>query len=168
MPNFTESFLEFLLKCRYIAESKVFLNAVSAEKDNIGLITTQVDRNQDQEYVDGSVMHKVIFTIQNYKIVEFDPVDPSSIGGNVNIESLLDAQQVIDYIETCNRKGLFPCFGEGYSVERMESTYLTPSTPTITEANNPLAKFQIPIAVYVFDETGTLWNEQESEDEQQN
>ena len=72
-------------------------------------------------------------------------------------ESLLEVQSLIDWIAEQQKKRNYPDFGNDYEVERIETTYLTPSTPAIDSTATPeIAKYSIPIVCYVMDYTEAI------------
>lgn len=74
------------------------------------------------------------------------------LAGNENVEELLDVQKICDYIDESELNGVYPDYGNNITVELIEAVYKSPSTPAIdTNGQNPLAKYQIPIAVSVYE-----------------
>ncbi len=152
--DFITPFAEYLLTCESVKNNKLFLNAVNIEDGAKQIVTSEIDRSQDKEYIDGSVLHKVIFTLFDFKNISFSAILKKMLKKNKNIESILEVQTLIDWISEQNKKRNFPNFGDDYKVERIETTYLTPSTPSIE--NSDLAKFSIPIVCYVMDYTEAI------------
>lgn len=148
--DFVTPFINFLLTDDEISKNKLFVNAVKASANNIGVVTSAIDRNQSQHFVDGSWRHTLTFTINNYKPISQQQLMTASISGNLNIENLIDPQKIIDFIEQSNENGNFPYFGTDYEVEEMRSVNLTPPTPTVTDTDNPLAKFALPIEIVIY------------------
>lgn len=155
--DFITPFIEYIMQCQSVGQNKLFLNAVNAQHGVKQLVTSQIDRAQDKEFTDGSVEHKVIFTLFDFKSISFNAIVKSMLKKNKNIESLLEVQSFIDWINEQERKGNYPDFGEDYEVIRIETTYLTPSTPAIDGATAPeTAKYSIPIVCYVMDYTEAI------------
>lgn len=156
--DFITPFTEYILQCDSVKNNKLFINAVTKAQDGAKqLVTSQIDRAQDKEYVDGSVLHKVIFTVFDFKSISFNAIVKSMLKKNKNIESLLEVQALIDWIAEQQKKRNYPDFGNDYEVERIETTYLTPSTPAIDSTATPeIAKYSIPIVCYVMDYTEAI------------
>ena len=143
--NFTKPFLEWLLKSDYVKENKLFLNAIQAENNNIGVVTQQISRKDVKHFVDGSKWYKVTFTVFDYKSISFNGLVSTLLKNNENIEDLMDVQKIIDYVESAPD---YPYFGDKYEVQAVYPAYLTPSTPTI---DNSLGRYSVPIVCEVFE-----------------
>ena len=156
--DFITPFTEYILQCDSVKNNKLFINAVANAQDGAKqLVTSQIDLAQDKEYVDGSVLHKVIFTVFDFKSISFSSIVKSMLKKNKNIESLLEVQSLIDWISKQEKKRNYPDFGSDYEVEKIETTYLTPSTPAIDSTATPeTAKYSIPIVCYVRDFTEAI------------
>ena len=150
--DYVTPFIKWLLKSDYVKNNKIFLNAVEAQDNNIQIVTQQIVKNQDKEYVDGSVLHRVIFTVFDFKSIAFNQLVKTMIEKHENIEDLLEAGQINEYVISQNKKKDFPEFGEKYEVQRIYPEYLTPSTPSI-DNTALLAKYSIPIVCEVLDYT---------------
>ena len=72
MTDFITPFAKYILQCKSVSENKLFINAVHAQDGVKQLVTSQIDRAQDKEFVDGSVLHKVIFTIFDFRSISFN------------------------------------------------------------------------------------------------
>lgn len=70
--NYVSPFVKWLLQSEYIKKNKLFLNAVEAQDSNIQIVTQQIARNEDKRYIDGSVLHKVRFTVFDFKSISFN------------------------------------------------------------------------------------------------
>ena len=155
--NFVAPFINFLLECEYISKNKLFLNAISGDINAIQIVTSEIDRKQDKEFVDGSVLHKVLFTVFDYKSISFNQLVRTMLENNENINDLEDTQNIVDFIVEQEKQRNYPDFGSDYEVEKIEPTYLTPTTPSIdSTGQNPLAKYSIPIVCHVMDYTGAI------------
>ena len=158
MTDFITPFAKYILQCKSVSENKLLINAVHAQDGVKQLVTSQIDRAQDKEFVDGSVLHKVIFTIFDFRSISFNALVQTMVQKDQNLENLLKVQELIDWISEQNKAGNFPDFGEKYKVEKITTPYLTPSTPSITMAPAPeLAKYSVPIECYVMDYTEAIW-----------
>ena len=117
--DFITPFAEYLLTCESVKNNKLFLNAVNIEDGAKQIVTSEIDRSQDKEYIDGSVLHKVIFTLFDFKNISFSAILKKMLKKNKNIESILEVQTLIDWISEQNKKRNFPDFGDDYKVERI-------------------------------------------------
>lgn len=138
--DFVTPFIEWLLQCEYIQNNKLFLNAVDAKDNNIQIATQQVQKVQ--EYIDGSGMYKIVFTLFDYKSISFYPILKTIIDNNENVCDLLTAQKINDFVVEKENEQNYPNFGDNYEVQRIYPQYVTPSMPSI---DNSLAKYSIPI-----------------------
>ncbi len=156
--DFITPFTEYILQCDSVKKNKLFINSIANAQDGAKqLVTSQIDRAQDKEYVDGSVLHKVIFTVFDFKSISFNAIVKSMLKKNKNIESLLEVQSLIDWLSEQEKQKKYPDFGSDYEVIKLETTYLTPSTPAIDNTATPeVAKYSIPIACYVMDYTEAI------------
>lgn len=153
--DYITPFLEWLLKSDYIKNNKLFLNAIEAADNNIQIVSQQISRSQDKRFCDGSVLHKVIFTVFDFKSISFNQLVKTMIDRNENVTDLLEAGQIIDYVKEQNKKGIYPDFGDGYEVQEIYTSYASPSTPSI---DNALARYSIPIICEVMDYTeSSIW-----------
>lgn len=136
----------------YIKNNKLFLNAVQATERNIQIVTQQIAKNQDIEYIDGSVLHKVVFTVFDYKSISFNQFIASMGTGNQNVDSLLEAGNIINFVEQMEKEQNYPDFGEKFEVQKIYCAYSTPSTPSVDSSISPaLAKYSIPIVCEVLE-----------------
>ena len=157
--DFISPFVDFLRTCDSISSNKLFLNCVQNSERNIKqLVTSQIDRSQDVEYVDGSVRHKLIFTLFDFKSISFNALihELSASEKNENIETLLEVQDLIEWIAEQDKAKNYPDFGENYEVEKLECAYLSPSTPTFDNNIPEIAKYSIPIVCYLMDYTEAI------------
>ena len=91
--DFITPFTEYILQCDSVKNNKLFINAVIKAQDGVKqLVTSQIDRTQDKEYVDGSVLHKVIFTVFDFKSISFNAIVKSMLKKNKNNERLHEVQ----------------------------------------------------------------------------
>lgn len=148
--DYVTPFLKWLLNSDYIRGNKLFLNAVEAKDNNIQIVTQQITRSQDKEYVDGSVLHRIVFTIFDFKSISFNQLVKTMVENAENVVDLLEAGQIIDYVEQRNKEKDFPDFGKDFEVQRIYSEYESPSTPSV-DGTAQLAKYSIPIVCEVLD-----------------
>lgn len=147
--NLVVPFLKWLIECPKIKNNKLFLNAVESENNAIQVVTEQINQNEDIEYVDGSIKHRVVFTIFDFKSIGFNQLVKTMIENNENVEDLLDVGEIADWVRQKDLEYDFPDFGDGFFCEKVYPVYLTPSTPSIDEN---LAKYSIPIVCEVIEE----------------
>lgn len=146
--DYTSPFIKWLLQSEYIKNNKLFLNTVQAQDNNIQIVTQQIARNEDKRFVDGSVLHKVRFTIFDFKSISFNQLIKNMLDSNENISDLLEVGNINDFISDMDAKGNYPDFGKGYEVQSIYCEYNTPSTPTI---DNNLARYSIPVVCEVLE-----------------
>lgn len=146
--NFITPFLEWLIQCPTVAQNRVFLNAINAADDDIQVVTQEVSRAEDKEYIDGSVLHRVVFTIFNFKSISFNMLVKNMISRQENVQDLLAVGDISDWVVQQERLKNYPVLPEGYEIERIYPIYRTPSTPTI---DNELARYSIPIVCEVLE-----------------
>ena len=149
--DYTTPFLKWLLTCPDVEKNKIFLNAVTADKEAKAIVTQQIATREDVRYIDGSVLHTVRFTLFDYKSIAFNQLVKSKLEGNENLEVLLETGGLNDWIENQNEKMNFPDYGEGFEVQEIRPDYLTPSTPSI-DTGELIAKFSIPITMKVLED----------------
>ena len=154
--DFITPFAKFIMQCESVKNNKLFLNFVEKQKDGIKqIVTSQIDRAQDKEYVDGSVLHKVIFTVFDFKSIGFNALI-TDLSKNENIETLLEVQDFIDWLAEQERLKNYPDFGADYKVEKLETSYLSPSTPAFDSNAPDIAKYSIPIVCWLWDYTEAI------------
>lgn len=147
--DYTSPFVKWLLQSEYIKKNKLFLNAVQAQDSNIQIVTQQISRNEDKHFVDGSVLHKVRFTVFDFKSISFNQLVKNMLDSNENISDLLEVGNINDFISDMEESGNYPDFGKGYEVQSIYCEYSTPSTPTI---DNNLARYSIPVVCEVLED----------------
>lgn len=153
--DYITPFIQWLLTCPYVRKNKVFANALQAQKDNIQIVTQQISRSQDKRYIDGSVLHRIIFTVFDYKTVSFNQLVKTTVDKNENVVSLLETRQLIDWVAEQRKSGNYPTFGSGYEVQDIYTEYSSPSTPSIDNSTTPaLARYSLPIICEVLEYGG--------------
>lgn len=148
--DYTVPFLKWLIKCPDISKNKLFFNAITANKETKAIITQQVQKSEDVEYIDGSIQHTVRFTLFDYKSIGFNQLVKSKIENNENVSALLETGNLNSWIEQQNKAQFFPDYGSNFEVQEIRPEYLTPSSPSI-DANEMIAKYSIPITMKVLD-----------------
>lgn len=138
--DFITPFIKWLLQNDYIKKNKLFLNAVKAEDNSNQIVTQQVQKVS--EYIDGSVLYRVIFIVFGYKSVSYNQLFKTKLDGNENIADMRTIQEVSDFVSEQENRRNYPDFGDGYEVQTIYPQYITPGTPSI---DNALAKYSIPI-----------------------
>lgn len=146
--DYVTPFIQWLIKSDYIKNNKLFLNAAEATDSNIQIVSQQISRNEDKHYVDGSVLHKVKFTVFDFKSISFNQLLKTMLDRNENISDLLEVGNINEYVKSQDEAGVYPDFGKGFEVQSIYCEYSTPSTPTI---DNSLAKYSIPIVCEVLE-----------------
>jgi hypothetical protein len=150
--DYVATCIKWLLKSEYIKKNKLFLNAAEAKDNSIQIVTQEISRSQDKKYVDGSVLHKVIFTIFDYKSISFNSLLQSALEKNENIADLLEVGNIPDFVAEMENKNDYPDFGAGFEVQSVYCENSTPSTPVIDNNVFPaLAKFSVPIVCEVLE-----------------
>lgn len=153
--DFLTPFLNWLLTCPYIRKNKVFLNTLKAQDSNIQIVTQQIARSQSKNFVDGSHLHRVIFTVFDYKSPSFNQLVKTMLENNENVADLLDCGNLIDWVEEQRKTRNFPQFTGNFECYDIYTEYLTPSTPTTDNSGNaPLSRFSTPIICEVFENGG--------------
>ena len=154
--DFITPFAKFIMQCESVKNNKLFLNFVEDQQNGIKqIVTSQIARAQDKEYVDGSVLHKVIFTIFDFKSIGFNALI-ADLSKNENIETLLEVQDFIDWLTEQEKAKKYPDFGADYKVEKLETGYLSPSTPAFDNNTPYIAKYSIPIVCWLWDYTEAI------------
>lgn len=150
--DYTTPLIKWLLKSEYVKKNKLFLNAATAQNNNIQIVTQQVSRNEDKEYVDGSILHKVRFTVFDFKSISFNQFAAAMLNKNENLEDLLSIGNITDFVKQKDSEGDFPDFGENFEVQRIYCEHLGSPTPAIDNSlSPPLAKYSIPITCEVLE-----------------
>lgn len=150
--DFTTPFIQWLLQSPYFKKNKLFLNAVEAKDNNLQIVTQQISKNQDIEYIDGSVLHRVIFTVFDYKSIQFTQLVKTMLDKNENITDLLEVGNINEFVAQMEKEKNYPDFGDKYEVQKIYCEYLTPSSPSIDSSFSPaLAKYSIPIICEVLE-----------------
>lgn len=148
--DYITPFIKWLLKSDYIKNNKLFLNAVEAKNNNIQIVTQQISKDEDKEYVDGSVLHRIHFTLFDYKSIQFHQLFNAMLEQNENVEKLLEVGNINDFISQKEKEGDYPDFGDSFEVQNIYCKYHTPSSPAI-DGNLSLAKYSIPVVCEVLE-----------------
>ncbi len=155
--DYISPFITWLSQSDYIRNNPLFLNALSAKNNNIQIVTQQIATADCIEYVDGSVLKTIIFTVFDYKSISFNQLVATMLNSNENIDKLLQVGNIPDFVVQMNTEGNFPAFGDGIEVQSILPANLTPSTPTIDSSSSPsLAKYSIPIVCKFIDYTNAI------------
>lgn len=150
--DFVTPFINWLLKCDYIKNNKLFLNAVEADDNNVQVVTQQIPENQVIKYIDGSKKYPITFNINQYKSISYNQIVKSMVGANENISDLIDVSKIIEFVKDMESKRDYPIFSENIVVEKIYCQYNTPSTPTIDSSYSPaLARFTLPVICEVYE-----------------
>ena len=148
--DYVTPFIKWLLKSDYIKKNKLFFNAAKANNNNIQIVTQQISKDEDKEFVDGSVLHRILFTVFDYKSVQFNQLVKTKLEQDENLENLLAVGNINEFIAQMEKNGDYPVFGDKYEVQKIYSKYLTPSSPSF-DTTLSLAKYSIPIICEVLE-----------------
>lgn len=150
--DYITPFIKWLLTCPYVRKNKVFANAMQASKDNIEIVTQQISRSQDKCYIDGSVLHRVVFTVFDYKSISFNQLVKTMVDKNENVANLLETRKLIDWIAEQRKNGKYPDFGRNCVVQDVYTEYSSPSTPSVDNTTTPaIARYSLPVICEVLD-----------------
>ena len=156
--DYITPFITFMMECDALKESTFFMDAAEAKTGHTQICTNSADKTLDVEYADGSVDRQIVFTLFDYRAVDYLGLIQEKLERDGNIENLVDVQSVIDWVTLQNRQKHFPDFGDDYEVTRIESLYFSPQTPTIDKDGlaPAIAKYSIPIRIYFTDYTEAI------------
>lgn len=122
-------------------------------------MTLANDKQMDKPYIDGSVLKRYTFTIQDFRSVAFNALNALNIGGNENVEDMLDCQGLIDWITEQATQQNYPNFGDKCLIESMEALTDNPDMNGIQAAGGlNLAKYSVNIRIEYLDISQKIWN----------
>ena len=117
------------------------------------------DKAVDTPYIDGTVLKRYTFTIQDYRSIAFNPINPYNVGNNENVEDILDFQGVIDWITEQAAAGNYPDFGNKCEIESMTALSDNPNMNGVQTAGGlVLAKYSVNIRIEYLDKTERIFN----------
>lgn len=150
--DYLTPFLSWLMACPYVASNKLFAAAAEAKDGALQVVSQQVNRSEDREYVDGSVLHRVLFTVFDHKNLAFSRLVAQKIEADQNVDALLDTTQLIEWVDAQNKNRNFPTFGARFEVQRVYTSATTPSTPALDMSSSPtVARYSVPVVCEVLE-----------------
>ena len=151
--------IDFLLTCDLIRNSPLYFNFVDAKDKSKEFVTSANDKVVDRPFIDGSVLRRYTFTIQDYRAIAFDALRALNVENNENVEDMLDFQGFIDWITEQAATENFPNFGEDCRVESMIALTSNPNMNGIQNIGGlDLAKYSVSVQIEYLDLTQTIWN----------
>ena len=154
-----QAVIDFLLTCPLIQNSPLYFNFVEAEDKRKQFLTMSNDKAVDTPYIDGTVLKRYTFTIQDYRSIAFNPINPYNVGNNENVEDMLDFQGFIDWITEQADADNYPDFGTECQIESMKALTDNPDMNGVQTAGGlSLAKYSVSIQIEYLDMSDTLWN----------
>ena len=151
--------IKYLLQCPTVRNNPLFFNFAD-ERDNSNQIVTRGDDTiLDKPFVDGSVLKQFSFVMLIYKSVAYNPVVKSEGYVDENVTDLSEVQELLDWVVEQNDNKHFPNFGESCIIESVEPTTNRPQLNGVdTEAQPPLAQYQVIFNIKYLDISKTIWN----------
>lgn len=146
--NFTTPLINWLCQNDIISANPLFLNASKSQDNAIQIVTEQISKQDDIEYIDGSILHKITFTLFDYQSISFNQLVKTMIDKNENVADLLTLGNIAEWVREQDKNGNYPDFGSEYEVQKIYPVYLSPSTPSI---DNGMAKYSVPIVCEVLE-----------------
>lgn len=154
-----QAVIEYLLACPLVKNSPLYFNFVEAQDKDKQFITLANDKIVDRPFIDGSVLKRYTFTIQDFRSVAYNALNALNIGGNENVEDMLDCQGLIDWITEQAADENYPDFGDKCIIESMEALTDNPDMNGVQSAGGlNLAKYSVNIRIEYLDITKKIWN----------
>lgn len=154
-----QAVIEFLLTCPLIQNSPLYFNFVEAKDKNKQFLTLANDKMVDKPFIDGSVLRRYTFTIQDFRSVAFNALNALNVGGNENVEDMLDCQGLIDWITEQAAQQNYPNFGNDCLIESMEALTSNPDMNGVqADGSLFLAKYSVNIRIEYLDKSQKIWN----------
>lgn len=154
-----QAVIEFLLTCPLVQNSPLYFNFVEAKDKDKQFLTLANDKQVDKPFIDGSVLKRYTFTIQDFRSVAFNALNMFNVGGNENVEDMLDCQGLIDWITEQADLRNYPDFGDKCLIESMEALTDNPDMNGIQAAGGlNLAKYSVNIRIEYLDTSKKIWN----------
>ena len=153
-----EAVVEFLLTCPYIQSSPLFYNFGKEESDNKQLITHANDVKLNVPFIDGSVRKRFTFTIIDYKAVAYRAIPTRSGATDENLDSELEVQQLIEWVDEQEEARNYPNFGNDCVVEELRAVTEQPNLNSVNRSVTPaLAKYSVSITIDYIDYSKAIW-----------
>lgn len=156
--DFITPFVQFMMKCEALKKSTFFMDAANAQTGSTQICTNSADKTLDVEYADGSIDRQIVFTLFDYRAIEYLGLVQEKLERDGNIENIVDVQSVINWVALQNKQKNFPDFGDEYEVTKIECLHFAPQTPTIDKdgLTPAIAKYSIPIRIHFTDYTEAI------------
>ena len=90
--------ITWLQDCPQIRNTPLYFNFLEADDNSKQFVTSENDKAVNKPCIDGSVLKRYTFTIQDYRSISFNPLMMGAIELNENVEDILDFQGFIDWI----------------------------------------------------------------------
>lgn len=149
--------INLLLTCPLVQNSPLYFNFVEAKDKDKQFLTLANDKQVDKPFVDGSVLKRYTFTIQDFRSVAFNALNALNVSGNENVEDMLDCQGLIDWITEQAAQENYPDFGDKCLIESMEALTDNPDMNGVQAAGGLiLAKYSVNIRIEYLDITNKI------------
>lgn len=147
-----QSTLAFLKTCPAMAGVFSF-QGIESSGSAIQVLTQAGEQTAVKTFIDGSKEKNFDFVVCFYRPISSMPYIPSVGTGNASLESLIDVQDLIDWLDEKSEKREFPDFGTNRSVSRIYSLNTEPQLLWIDSEhyNPPLAKYTVTLRVEYMD-----------------
>lgn len=147
-----QAVITFLLTCPLVQNSPLYFNFVEAQDKDKQFVTLANDIMVNKPFIDGSVLKRYTFTIQDFRSVAYNALNALNIGGNENVEDMLDCQGLIDWITEQAEAENYPDFGDKCLIESMEALTDNPNMNGIQQSGGlNLAKYSVNIRIEYLD-----------------
>lgn len=153
--------ITWLQDCPQIRNTPLYFNFIEADDNKKQFVTSENDKAVNKPYIDGSVLKRYTFTIQDYRSISFNPLMMGAIAieQNENVEDILDFQGFIDWITEQADAENYPDFGEDITIESLKALTDNPALNGIQTAGGlNLAKYSVSIQFEYLDTSQTIWN----------
>lgn len=153
-----QAIIDFLLTCPTIQSNPLFFNFINAKDKSKQIITGAVDNSVNENYIDGSVKRRYLFSIVDFCSISYQSIPKVPGLSTENVADLKLVQDLLDWINQKGDEGTYPDFGEDCIIEEMHTTTDTPNlNGTDTSVTPALAKYSISIQIDYLDTSKMLW-----------
>lgn len=151
--------LTFLADCPQIKDNPLYFNFINAKDNHNQMLPMANDKALERKYVDGSQKRRYSFTLLTFKsITELALVQEEDIS-NENIDDMLDAQGLIDWIDEQNEARHYPNFGEKCIIEEISTTTDNPRFEGVNPDVTPeLGLYSVTIQIDYIDYSKAIWS----------
>ncbi|MCH5210438.1 MAG: hypothetical protein J1F01_05675 [Oscillospiraceae bacterium] len=154
-----QAVIDFLLNCEEFKNSQLYFNYVNAKDGAKGVITLATDKATQKPYIDGSVMKRYQFTIQDNRSISANPLVKIQGFNNENVTDFEDVQKLLDWITEQNEKKHYPDFGGDCQIDDMTATTENPRLDQIdATVTPPLARYSFTITINYLDTSEKMCN----------